>query len=67
MLMAKERELGAFKRYVMPALAVLSCIFMVVAASLPIAWPPCTTWLFSQSSWVSGCFSEHQGKTDICS
>jgi APA family basic amino acid/polyamine antiporter len=32
MLMAKERELGAFKRFVMPALAILSCIFMVVAA-----------------------------------
>lgn len=32
MLMIKERDLGAFKRFFMPALAVLSCIFMVVAA-----------------------------------
>lgn len=32
MLMTKERELGAFKRYIMPVLAILSCIFMVVAA-----------------------------------
>ena len=32
MMMKKERELGTFKRLVMPGLAVLSCVFMVVAA-----------------------------------
>jgi APA family basic amino acid/polyamine antiporter len=32
MLMVKERELSAFKRFVMPVLAIMSCIFMVVAA-----------------------------------
>ena len=32
MLMAKERTLGIFKRYIMPVLAILSCVFMVVAA-----------------------------------
>ena len=30
--MRKEKELGAFKRYVMPILSVLSCLFMVYAA-----------------------------------
>jgi APA family basic amino acid/polyamine antiporter len=32
MMMKKETELGTFKRLVMPGLAVLSCVFMVVAA-----------------------------------
>jgi APA family basic amino acid/polyamine antiporter len=32
MMMKKETELSTFKRYVMPGLAVLSCVFMVVAA-----------------------------------
>ena len=32
MMMKKERELSTFKRLVMPGLAVLSCVFMVVAA-----------------------------------
>lgn len=32
MMIKKETELGTFKRLVMPGLAVLSCVFMVVAA-----------------------------------
>jgi APA family basic amino acid/polyamine antiporter len=32
MLMVKERRLGIFKRFIMPSLAILSCVFMVVAA-----------------------------------
>jgi APA family basic amino acid/polyamine antiporter len=32
MLMTKERSLGVFKRFVLPVLAILSCVFMVVAA-----------------------------------
>ena len=32
MMMKKERELSTFKRIVMPGLALLSCVFMVVAA-----------------------------------
>jgi len=32
MIMKKEREWGSFRRFVMPALSVLSCIFMVIAA-----------------------------------
>lgn len=31
-MMIKEKKLGTFKRIVMPSLAVLSCIFMVIAA-----------------------------------
>ncbi len=34
MMMKKERELAPFKRIVMPGLAVLSCVFMVVAACI---------------------------------
>ena len=34
MMMRRERELNTFKRLVMPGLAVLSCVFMVVAACL---------------------------------
>ncbi len=33
-MMQKERDLGTFKSLVMPALAVVSCVFMVVAACL---------------------------------
>jgi APA family basic amino acid/polyamine antiporter len=33
-MMRREKELGAFKRFVMPLLAVLSCVFMVVAACM---------------------------------
>ncbi len=32
MMMKKERDLGAFKRFVMPVLSILACIFMVYAA-----------------------------------
>lgn len=32
MMMKKERDLSTFKRFIMPALSILSCIFMVVAA-----------------------------------
>lgn len=32
MMMVKEKDLGAFKRFVMPVLATLSCLFMMVAA-----------------------------------
>lgn len=32
MLMKKEKDLSVFKRYIMPLLSILSCIFMVVAA-----------------------------------
>lgn len=32
MMMRNEKELGVFKRFIMPALSVLSCIFMVIAA-----------------------------------
>jgi APA family basic amino acid/polyamine antiporter len=32
MLMAKERQLGAFKRIITPALAIAGCLFMVYAA-----------------------------------
>jgi len=34
MMMLREKDLSAFKRYVMPLLAVISCVFMVVAACL---------------------------------
>lgn len=34
MMMRRERELSTFKRFVMPSLAVASCVFMVVAACL---------------------------------
>ena len=30
--MKKEKDLGAFKRFVLPSLALLSCVFMVFAA-----------------------------------
>ena len=32
MIIKKEKGLGAFKRFVMPSLAVIGCLFMVVAA-----------------------------------
>ena len=32
MMMAKEQSLNAFRRFVMPALALCACIFMVIAA-----------------------------------
>ncbi len=32
MMMKKERSLNTFKRFIMPALAICACIFMVVAA-----------------------------------
>ncbi len=32
MMMKKERDLGAFKRFIMPVLAIVGCIFMIVAA-----------------------------------
>jgi APA family basic amino acid/polyamine antiporter len=32
MIMSKEKDLSFFKRYFMPALAVIACVFMVVAA-----------------------------------
>jgi len=31
-MMAKEKDLGGFKRFVMPLLAICGCIFMVIAA-----------------------------------
>ena len=34
MMMLRETELSTFKRYVMPLLAVVSCVFMVVAACM---------------------------------
>lgn len=34
MLMKKERDLNTFKRFIMPILSVIGCIFMVVAAYL---------------------------------
>ena len=34
LMMRRERDLSTFKRYVMPGLAILSCVFMVVAACL---------------------------------
>ncbi|WP_333887744.1 APC family permease [Clostridium sp.] len=34
MFMMKEKDLGSFKRFVMPVLSVVGCIFMVVAAYL---------------------------------
>lgn len=32
MMMKKERELGVFKRFVAPSLAVCACVFMIIAA-----------------------------------
>ncbi|MEG2290128.1 MAG: amino acid permease, partial [Clostridium sp.] len=32
MMMKNEKELGVFKRFVAPALAVCACIFMIIAA-----------------------------------
>ncbi|HHW31204.1 MAG TPA: APC family permease [Clostridiaceae bacterium] len=32
MLMMKEKDLSPFKRFVMPALSILGCVFMVIAA-----------------------------------
>ena len=32
MLLVKEKDLGTFKRFVMPILAIISCIFMIIAA-----------------------------------
>lgn len=34
MLMKKEKDLGTFKRFIMPALSIIGCVFMVVAAYL---------------------------------
>lgn len=34
MMMVKEKDLGSFKRFVMPVLAVLSCVFMMVATCI---------------------------------
>ncbi|NLC76379.1 MAG: APC family permease [Clostridia bacterium] len=34
MLMKKEQDLGIFKRFVMPALSIIGCVFMVIAACL---------------------------------
>jgi APA family basic amino acid/polyamine antiporter len=31
-MMGKEKELGFFKRYLAPLLAIVSCVFMIVAA-----------------------------------
>lgn len=32
LMMIREKELGGFKRFVMPTLAILGCLFMIVAA-----------------------------------
>lgn len=32
MMMKKEKDLSGFKRFVMPALSIVSCIFMIIAA-----------------------------------
>jgi len=32
MMMIKEQDLGTFKRYIMPFLAICACVFMVIAA-----------------------------------
>jgi len=32
MMMRKEKSLNVFKRFVMPALAICACLFMIVAA-----------------------------------
>jgi basic amino acid/polyamine antiporter, APA family len=34
MMMKRETELGSFKRFVMPGIAAISCVFMVVAACM---------------------------------
>jgi len=38
LMMKKEKDLGAFKRFVMPILAVCGCIFMVIAAIFADGW-----------------------------
>lgn len=34
MVMKKEKDFSAFKRYVMPSLSILGCVFMVIAACI---------------------------------
>jgi APA family basic amino acid/polyamine antiporter len=40
--MAKQKDLGAFKRFVMPTLGVLGCLFMgyaaVVSHGMKVVW-----------------------------
>jgi len=38
MFMKKEKDMGSFKRFVMPGLSIISCIFMVAAAILAHRW-----------------------------
>lgn len=38
MMMKKETDLSSFKRFVMPVLSVLGCVFMVVAAIFAHGW-----------------------------
>ncbi len=32
MMMVKEKDLSAFKRFIMPSLALVGCVFMIIAA-----------------------------------
>ena len=34
MIMRKERQWGVFKRFVMPALSICGCVFMLTAAAV---------------------------------
>lgn len=38
MMMIKERSLSAFKRFIMPILAICACVFMVIAAVYAHGW-----------------------------
>ncbi|QIB70264.1 amino acid permease [Aminipila butyrica] len=57
MLMKKEKDLSPFKRFFMPALALLGCVFMIIAACFSHGWSvPAYLIVFALFMLVGGFF-----------
>ena len=68
--MRKSTDLNPFRRFVMPALALCACAFMVYAAFAGYGGPCCTIWWCTPRSWASaGCLTggknENSGRLGI--
>ncbi|MEG0157261.1 MAG: amino acid permease, partial [Anaerovoracaceae bacterium] len=66
MMMKKEKDLNVFKRFIMPTIAILGCIFMIIAACfshrMAVVYYLIT---FVVIMIIGGCFMKSKSKSTL--
>lgn len=65
MIMKKEREWGVFRRYIMPAVSIMGCIFMIIAAAVSHRMAALFYLIIFAAVMLAGFFIEKRRCADV--